>query len=302
MDTPKCISSRDSQAGHWLLRLLDGPPTDPSGRGRARVNPSPPQERARASGTSATSGPSSTTSSPPAARPSSSENRSPARRSSEELQSRLNEILGQRMSQCGSMEYSLTSKEHLTPARRRIFRLRASAHRTSANASGGVPYGYPTPRAEDSESSGMRYGRGAADTLAAVASPTGWATTTRDHKDTVGMATTGTNPDGSERSRLDQLGRQVGLVTGWPSAIAGDQKRRVSTESASLRRIASGKQISIEVVACLTLGLTSESSHAATGNFDGFQLNPLFSLWLMGYSPEWGLIGLLSLNRYLSKS
>lgn len=50
----------------------------------------------------------------------------------------------------------------------------------------------------------------------------GWATpTTRDHKDTTGMATTGTNPDGSERSRLDQLGRQVGLIAGWPTPMAG---------------------------------------------------------------------------------
>jgi hypothetical protein len=37
-----------------------------------------------------------------------------------------------------------------------------------------------------------------------------WATpSSRDHKDTDGMATTGTNPDGSERERLDQLPRQV---------------------------------------------------------------------------------------------
>ena len=41
----------------------------------------------------------------------------------------------------------------------------------------------------------------------------GWATpSARDHKDTPGMATTGTNPDGSERSRLDQLPRQAALA------------------------------------------------------------------------------------------
>lgn len=35
------------------------------------------------------------------------------------------------------------------------------------------------------------------------------------------MAETGTNPDGSTRSRMDQLGRQVHL-TGWPTATARD--------------------------------------------------------------------------------
>ena len=34
------------------------------------------------------------------------------------------------------------------------------------------------------------------------------------------MATTGTNPDGSERSRLDQLPRQANLA-GWPTPMAG---------------------------------------------------------------------------------
>lgn len=37
-----------------------------------------------------------------------------------------------------------------------------------------------------------------------------WSTpSTRDHKDSAGMSTTGVNPDGSERSRMDQLPRQV---------------------------------------------------------------------------------------------
>jgi len=50
----------------------------------------------------------------------------------------------------------------------------------------------------------------------------GWSTpSARDWKDTEGMATTGTNPDGSERDRLDQLGRQVQLA-GWPTPMAGN--------------------------------------------------------------------------------
>jgi len=48
----------------------------------------------------------------------------------------------------------------------------------------------------------------------------GWATpSSRDWKDTLGMATEGTNPDGSLRKRMDQLPRQAGLtVTSSPAA------------------------------------------------------------------------------------
>ena len=54
----------------------------------------------------------------------------------------------------------------------------------------------------------------------------GWSTpAARDHKDTPGMATTGVNPDGSIRNRLDQLGRQVGLTV-TPSS-APTEKRGV---------------------------------------------------------------------------
>lgn len=76
----------------------------------------------------------------------------------------------------GSTLYKLTLKPRVTPLQRQIFALRASAARTFAN-------GY---------------------------SLRGWATpSTRDWKDTPGMATGATNPDGSHRKRTDQLPRQV---------------------------------------------------------------------------------------------
>jgi len=41
----------------------------------------------------------------------------------------------------------------------------------------------------------------------------GWVTpSSRDHKDTPGMSLTGTNPDGTTRTRLDQLPRQAAIV------------------------------------------------------------------------------------------
>ena len=80
---------------------------------------------------------------------------------------------------------------------------------------------WSTPRNEDAESAGMRHSRGTADTLTAQSSLAAWSSpSARDWKDTAGMATTGTNPDGSERSRLDQLPRQANLA-GWPTPMAG---------------------------------------------------------------------------------
>lgn len=46
----------------------------------------------------------------------------------------------------------------------------------------------------------------------------GWSTASaRDHKDSEGMEVQATNPDGSERTRLDQLPRQA-LLTYWPTS------------------------------------------------------------------------------------
>ncbi len=88
----------------------------------------------------------------------------------------------------GSTLYTMTWKPWVTPSGRSRFRLRASVLRTSVTGSIGLPLPV-SPRV----------------TPAA-----------RDWKDTAGMATTGTNPDGSERSRLDQLPRQAALA-GWPT-------------------------------------------------------------------------------------
>lgn len=101
---------------------------------------------------------------------------------SADLQSSLASRLVERMDCYGSPEYALHSKCLDTALGPQIWQRQALARRTSDNESTGEPAGWVTPSA-------------------------------RDHKDTPGMATTGTNPDGSDRERMDQLPRQAhGLI------------------------------------------------------------------------------------------
>jgi len=123
------------------------------------------------------------------------------RERSNELQKRLTENLKRKTAELGSTLYNLTWKEWTTPSAVSRSRLRASVGRTSVTGSTGAPSLPVSPRV----------------TPAA-----------RDYKDSEGMATTGTNPDGSMRSRLDQLPRQASLAS-WATPRAED------SESAGMR-------------------------------------------------------------------
>ena len=88
--------------------------------------------------------------------------------------------------------------------------------------------GWNTPRATDGSNGGPNQAGGAlsADAALTVAP---WATpSARDWKDSPGMATTAVNPDGSERTRLDQLPRQASLTASGPTpngSLAATEKR-----------------------------------------------------------------------------
>lgn len=128
------------------------------------------------------------------------------------LQLSLENRLRQRMAGYGSMEYELTWKHWDMKSGPPICALRASQHRIS-----GKDYtGWPTPNTMDSiDRKGLRPSRIATGRTGGYIAEVlaGWVTpSSRDWKDTPGMSMTGTNPDGSQRVRLDQLPRQAAIA------------------------------------------------------------------------------------------
>lgn len=141
------------------------------------------------------------------------------------------------------------------------------------------PGKWPTPRAEDSESSGGRNLENAAHpgmTLIEAARKAAWVTPAeRDYKDSPGMATE--RPDGS-RDRFDQLPRQAQL-SAWPTpnTMEGGQTSRSGDRK--------GEPLMGGIIKGLAAsGTTPSGSHAATGSPG--QLAPTHSRWVMGYEIE----------------
>ncbi len=135
--------------------------------------------------------------------------------------------LKQRLSTAGSTLFSLTWKESVTPLRRPVSLLRASARRISGNASGS----WPTPQAIDSCGHG-RAGRLKKD---GHRDPSALGSYRMDLKDTVLLASW-PSPQASDMTGGGQAKRAMGstrhgsnlndfvMLAGWPTTTACDHK------------------------------------------------------------------------------
>lgn len=221
----------------------------------------------------------------------------------------------------GSTIYKLTLKEKATPQQRQYYQLGASAPRTKEKGSSS----WPTPKAkevtEDYESyinrmksSKHEKNRGKTEpaSVSMAAQLTSWPTpSTRDHKggytggrirngklstDTLDVAAqltpwatpTATDPSrGTKPPRPQDTGipltQQVSGLSSWTTPTLDDTTQRK-------KKYAQGGS-SLSYQSSQVSGLNPQSSTAETESTAPSQLNPRFSLWLMGYPIEWAYSG-----------
>lgn len=268
-DSRSAISSRASAAGLTHSGLQDGPTIKQSGQDLAPASLSLLPANKQAPQTNDISGQNGSGSSASVA-----------------LAQYLASKLQARLDTDGSILFRMTWKQKVTPAGRSYFQLVASARSTSdsdcgswATPTSNQPGGTSEAFLERKRNNG-KMGVSLTDLSMQAAS---WCSpSARDWKDSPGQSQTGVNPDGSQRTRLDQLPRQVQLAN-WRSP------QHYSDGEGGVMEIRPGTagKYKLRDEAHLVSGPTQSGSNAKTEKPARFHLNPSFSRWLMGYPPEW---------------
>ena len=198
---------------------------------------------------------------------------SPNSSASAALQRSLGNKLSRRFATAGSMEYSLTLNNLVTPAQRDVFRLRASARPTSGSGCSG----WPSPNAGPQNDTDTQWearraickerhgNNGFGLTLGMASQLSGWPTAAaRDWRD--GRS----NQHGKNARPLNEVANLAGWET--PKTVTAARSARFLKGCTSLN-------------VAEALGPTSSSSPAGTERRG--VLNPAFPLWLMGYPATW---------------
>ena len=221
--------------------LPDGQTTLPSGLEAHPASHSALPGRTSGETTPGTSPPIFSTWSGPAAPTCCSASRSPAQRSSAALQARLNGALQARLNGRGSTIYASAWKQHTTPLGAVVFRLRASARRTSGKGSSSALSGWPTPTTRDHKdgaSEGTAPINGLLGLLGRQVWLAGWPTPTKGNADgsqsMATMTSTGRRQDGS-KGTVSLPG--VAATAGWPTPRSADAEKNVRTGEGAAREI-----------------------------------------------------------------
>ena len=262
-DLLSAISSVASEDGQELCRLQGGVQTDLFGQEVPLVSLSQAQEIKKAKTTSDTSGLSSSISS-----------------ESANLQQSLESRLRQQLDLDGSMIYKLTWRQKVTPQRRSYCHLAASAPRTKEKDSSS----WPTPSVRDYKDTGNL-------------DKSRFRKSGKERNDTVPRVAYGIAPWATPNVSMTfpvNIGQQVAP---WATPNTLDHMALRSDEALlkQATTVRKGRtfpnnlreQVDPRSQEIYASGKTPPPSTAETENTVPSQLNPRFSLWLMGYPIEW---------------
>ena len=188
----------------------------------------------------------------------------------------------------GSTLFRLTWSQRVTPSGRSIFALRASAHRTSGSGCTSAPWA--TPKSGDVKGTFYtRYGQdGIAENRSHMLQDQAQLASWPTPRSTEAGHSTG-NPERAfdGKSRLED---EV-FLTSWSTPSSRDWKDTGDLSLSQFRKDGKERNDTVPRQAALVTasGPTPNGSPAGTGKRG--QLNPRFSLWLMGFPEEWASCG-----------